>query len=459
MKRRLLVSLTLFILLMTAVFVPGNAYASKDIPTASNKFVNDFANVISAEEEASMSARAEALLNRYGEGVQVMVVTIESLGGESIESYALRMYNMYGIGKKDVNLGVLILVSISDRKTRVATGAGTEEIITDGEATVLAEIGDDYFRKGNFGAGLEAIQIATINELDAEMQRVDNTAGVALPANNNTSSNHLEDSKKNFGEAMKWLGIIVLIAICIGFSVDMSYKLQAAKEELSDEKKYRYNAESNAKYWEGRFDKLAKELGQIEARYKFATEFVDKELDKKIDKKIAEIFDDDIRKIMEMEYAGKDYASLYSAIEWNCKTILERYEKLTTAQKKQVTLIGAFKDFIDKLQREASTAKVRELEEDMRKAVKNKSGYSTLSKLKGRHTTLTYAEKAMFDTALYTMFFTAYKREKSNDEYYNNSRSSSHSQITDDTSWSDSYSYSDSGDGGCSDGGGGSSDW
>lgn len=450
MKRNLVISLTVLVLLVTLVFMP-NAYAAENIPVASNKFVNDFANVINDDTEASMLARAEALLNRYNEGVQVMVVTVESLNGESIESYALRMYNTYGIGKKDVNIGVMILVSVNDRKTRVATGAGTEEIITNKEATEFAKIGNDFFRRGEFGAGLEAIQIAVIDELNYEMQKDTNATIEASSESVITSNDYDQEVQKDSGGL--WINLFCVATVGIFVSLYIYAQFRSIQDKLYAEADRRYDAENNARHWEAEYHRLEEELEENKKKYAFAVKYVDKELDKKIDRKVAEIFDGDVRRIMESKYDSNDYSSV-SALMQKCENLLEQYKKLTDAQKKQVTLLGAFKDFIAKLSKEESALKVKILEEEMSDAVKRRASYSSLRSIRNRYLDLSSSEKAVFDAALYSNFNVLYNRKESDYEYHNR-RTSSYSDTVDDNSWS----YSDSGDGGCSDGGGGSSDW
>jgi len=62
---------------------------------------------------------------------QLVVVTIESLEGESIESFALEVFNRNKLGQKDIDNGILILFSKVDRKVRIEVGYGLEHVLTD----------------------------------------------------------------------------------------------------------------------------------------------------------------------------------------------------------------------------------------------------------------------------------------------------------------------------------------
>jgi uncharacterized protein len=67
-------------------------------------------------------------------GAQVAVVTVFDLGGDTIEGYAEGLFQAWGIGQEDQDNGVLFLISLGDRKTRIEVGYGLEPIITDGRA-------------------------------------------------------------------------------------------------------------------------------------------------------------------------------------------------------------------------------------------------------------------------------------------------------------------------------------
>ena len=64
-------------------------------------------------------------------GAQATVVVIDSLEGETIESYANGIFRNWGIGQKDKNNGLLILLSVKDKKWRVEVGTSLEGAITD----------------------------------------------------------------------------------------------------------------------------------------------------------------------------------------------------------------------------------------------------------------------------------------------------------------------------------------
>ena len=87
--------------------------------------------------------------------IEVAVITIDSLRGEPIEKLALRLFNKFGVGKKETNNGILILLSRDESKFRIEIGRGLENIATD---DLLENLRDNFllpsFKQKKFGKGI-----------------------------------------------------------------------------------------------------------------------------------------------------------------------------------------------------------------------------------------------------------------------------------------------------------------
>lgn len=104
-----------------------------DYPSpTSDFFVNDFASCLTDEDKNTIQALGEELYKKTK--AQVVVVTVQSLGGRDIESYSIGLAREWGIGDKDDDSGVLLLLSTGDRQVRIEVGKGLEGSLTDGKS-------------------------------------------------------------------------------------------------------------------------------------------------------------------------------------------------------------------------------------------------------------------------------------------------------------------------------------
>ncbi|WP_167746986.1 TPM domain-containing protein [Cohnella luojiensis] len=158
----LLAALFLMILPITA----GNALAQGD--TRYGVYVQDEANVISAQTKAALYGRALWLHDKTGTA-QVGVVTVSSLNDRTLEDFAVSKFRELGLGDKERNDGVLLLYSASDRHVRIEVGYGLEGRITDGKAGAIL---DQYFvpnrDAGQLDLAFSQTQSAIVNEVAAE---------------------------------------------------------------------------------------------------------------------------------------------------------------------------------------------------------------------------------------------------------------------------------------------------
>jgi uncharacterized protein len=153
------------------------AWAERPFPKPMG-LVNDFANVIPVSYKQKIHVITSELLQKTG--IPVVVVTIPDIGGAEYNDYANRLYSAWGIGKKDEDKGVLIFVTIKERKMRIETGYGVEGILPDG---LVGEIRDrymtPYLKQNKFGEGLLNVTIA-VSQVIAKHSGVELTG--QLPA-------------------------------------------------------------------------------------------------------------------------------------------------------------------------------------------------------------------------------------------------------------------------------------
>lgn len=144
------------------------AAAKPSYPTPTNEFfVNDFADCITEQDETEIALGAENLYNACK--AQVVVVTVNSLDGEAIEDYSIGLAREWGIGDKDKDNGILLLLSVGDREVRIEVGSGLEGALPDSKTgRILDTYGMEHFSNNNFSAGLTAVQDSLVNEVFIE---------------------------------------------------------------------------------------------------------------------------------------------------------------------------------------------------------------------------------------------------------------------------------------------------
>ena len=143
----------LIMALLAALFLVlscGLLFAAEKFPQPRGA-VNDFADIIDPASEEKMEALAREVLQKTG--AAVVVVTVPTIGeGEETSLYVNKLYQAWGIGKKGEDKGVLIFLTVKERKIRIETGYGVEGILPDG---LVGEIRDKYFKPqlqaGNYG--------------------------------------------------------------------------------------------------------------------------------------------------------------------------------------------------------------------------------------------------------------------------------------------------------------------
>ncbi len=129
---------------------PVLAYNSPGAPMG---FVNDFAEVLSTEQENTIETKLNSLATI--EGSEVVVVTVKNLGSDTVENYAVKLFAEWGIGKKDKDNGLLLLVAIEDREMRIEVGYGLEGTITDAQAYwIIRDVITPAFKNEDYFAGI-----------------------------------------------------------------------------------------------------------------------------------------------------------------------------------------------------------------------------------------------------------------------------------------------------------------
>jgi len=96
----------------------------------------------------------------------MVVLTINSLEGKSIERFSLETSNKWGLGKKNLNNGLLFLIAVQDRKFRIELGFGLERFLSNSLLKNIFKIYTvPYFKKGDYSKGVHKTTLAIINKI------------------------------------------------------------------------------------------------------------------------------------------------------------------------------------------------------------------------------------------------------------------------------------------------------
>lgn len=155
------------------------AYTSPGHPDG---FVNDFAGVLTDVEERQLEEHAARV--QVHTGAEVAVVSVETLGTDTIEMYALDLFSEWGIGGVDKNNGILILFVPEAQEVRIEVGYGLEAVLVDAQAAaIIANQIVPSFKEGDYYGGVQAAMTQVerlVSGLPMETERRDISLGKAL---------------------------------------------------------------------------------------------------------------------------------------------------------------------------------------------------------------------------------------------------------------------------------------
>jgi len=169
------------LVLLLALMAAAPALASgPSFPRLSGRVVDD-AHILSASTQSELTA----MLARHEQatGEQVVVVTLPSLQGYSIEDFGYQLGRSWGIGQKDKNTGALLIVAPKEHKVRIEVGYGLEGKLTDAMSRVIIERDIlPEFKRGDFNAGVLAGTTTILKVLGGDASAAQAPAETGVPA-------------------------------------------------------------------------------------------------------------------------------------------------------------------------------------------------------------------------------------------------------------------------------------
>jgi uncharacterized protein len=210
-----------FTVFFSLVFVYSNTVQAQLEPRF-GVYVQDEANLLNEQDQLVYYQNAVWLNNRTG-GAQVGILTVPSLGNQTLESLALSRFREMGLGSREKNNGVLLLYAAKENHVRIEIGYGLEGAITDAAA---GSILDQYFlpniKAGNTALAFEQTQVSIIQKI-AKEYGVDpaeiNQGAAAVPTDSNSSN--IFNSIPGYLKIALGIGLAILIFLDFKFTGGM----------------------------------------------------------------------------------------------------------------------------------------------------------------------------------------------------------------------------------------------
>ena len=168
-------------------------HAAPDFPALTGRVVDE-ANLMSRKQAHQLAQQLAVFEKRSG--VQLVVVSIDTLAGDTIEEYGYQLGRHWGIGQKGKNNGVLLLIAQDERKVRIEVGYGLEGALPDAIAANIIQTRIlPAFKRGDMVAGVVAGSQSIMKALAGEYQPV--------------------EQPKSDSDGGPWLFILVVIAMIV----------------------------------------------------------------------------------------------------------------------------------------------------------------------------------------------------------------------------------------------------
>lgn len=213
------------LLLLIALLLTPPVLA-QNFPPLQGKPVLDAANIIPDKDEAALNEKLFNVIKKSKH--QVMVLTVPSLEGVSIEDYGYKAGRFYGVGDKDADDGVLLTVAYGDKKMRVDVGRGLEPLLTDAKSSEVISAIKPFMKNrdpvNGINAGVDAIA-EIITPLSPEQIKIQQRADAQRKARNQAFWNSF----------LNFLGGFILFIVSLLGAFTAYWKLTAKKRQLKRE--------------------------------------------------------------------------------------------------------------------------------------------------------------------------------------------------------------------------------
>ena len=207
--------ITRILLLFAFLFTAPAPALAVDFPPLSGRVV-DQADLLNPQQEQELTQRLDALQRATSR--QLVVATVPSLQNLTIEDYGYQLGRAWGIGQRNANNGIILLVAPTERKVRIEVGYGLEGIVTDAlSSQIVNQQMLPRFRDNDYPGGIMAGADALIQQLQAPPEAAEQAAVAAQQAENQRQASgggrHHRNRGVSIGPLIVWGGIFLFIIL------------------------------------------------------------------------------------------------------------------------------------------------------------------------------------------------------------------------------------------------------
>ncbi|WP_200821512.1 TPM domain-containing protein [Bryocella elongata] len=196
-------------MLLAFVFcVSGRAEDPDKLPAPNGNYVSDFAGVIDAGTKPEIEALSREVYEKAH--ATIVVVTVNSLDGDTIEDFTTKLEDKWKVGPKNTDRGVVMIFAINDHKRRIEVGYGLEGILNDAKVGDIGRSMVPQLQQGDYGAAILGGE-RQIAQVIADDSHVTLDTTVKLPAQH---TYHYETTHHR-SSGGGWVGIIIFIVIIL----------------------------------------------------------------------------------------------------------------------------------------------------------------------------------------------------------------------------------------------------
>jgi len=208
-KRKVFIIFTLIFILLSSVF----AFAEPELPEPTQEFyVADYGGVLSQDVKDIIKG-TNLNYEATTEAPQIVVATVPNMEGMNVVDYTVKLFEKWKIGNKEYDNGVLLLLSLDERKVRIEVGYGLEGAISDSKAGDILDSIIPQLSEGNYSEGLLNAFYQIVKEVNEEYGYEDSSImdkfeGYNFSPRIKTNANK---SQSTFGKIIIVVFVIILI--------------------------------------------------------------------------------------------------------------------------------------------------------------------------------------------------------------------------------------------------------